>query len=204
MSGTGGTNRWVRRVRGAALGAGLALQACMSTAPTAPPAFFLAAPQDVATVQALAQEQERRLQSCVAARSCDRAHYMRALAALYEDRALAVQHFRAVAAEAPKGRYADASRQWIRLLEQGPNVPQHQAARSQAVERLVRDVLEHETAAASRSVETKPEDVQSAQSLKRQLKAREKKIDELTKQIDALKRVDREVKERVKPSRPVN
>jgi uncharacterized protein (DUF342 family) len=51
---------------------------------------------------------------------------------------------------------------------------------------------------------TDPGDTARVQGLKRELKLREKKIDELTKQIEALTRVDQEVKERVKSSRPAN
>ncbi|MGH8629330.1 MAG: hypothetical protein ACREU7_01010, partial [Burkholderiales bacterium] len=54
--------------------------------------------------------------------------------------------------------------------------------------------------ATMRQPEPKAADIQS---LKQQLKAREQRIEELTEQIDALKRVDQEVKEQVKPSRPV-
>ncbi|MBI5776482.1 MAG: hypothetical protein HY444_03740 [Nitrospirae bacterium] len=184
-----GTRFWP----GAALCVGLMLQACMSAPqPAASRAFFIATPQDTEAVHAFAREQDRQVQMCAETHACDRAHYIRGLAALYEDRNVAVKHFR-TAAETPNGRYAAPSLQWIRLLENGRDGSQYQAALSQAAERLVRDVLEHET-----------KDAHAAQLLKRQLKEREKKIDELTQQIDALKRVDQEVKEKIKPSRPAN
>lgn len=173
-----------------ALCAGLTLPACVSAPPPAVSrTFYMAAPQDAEAVRAFAREQDRQVQMCAATHACDRAHYLRGLAALYEDRNVAVKHFQA-AAETPNGRYAAPSLQWIRLLENGRDGSQYQAALSQAAERLVWDVLERET-----------KDAQAAHSLKRQLKEREKKIDELTQQIDALKRVDREVKDRIKPSR---
>lgn len=176
-----------------ALCAGLTLQACMSTPqPAASRAFFIATPQDAEAVHAYAREQERQVQMCAVTHACDRAHYVRALAALYEDRNVAMKHFQA-AAKTPNGRYAAPSLQWIRLLENGRDGSQYQAALSQAAERLVRDVLERET-----------KDAQAVQSLKQQLKEREKIIDELTQQIDALKRVDQEVKDQIKPSRPAN
>lgn len=197
-------SRGTRFLPGLALYAGLMLQACMSAPqPAASRAFFIATPQDAEAVHAFAREQERQVQMCAATHTCDRAHYIRALAALYEDRNVAVKHFQA-AAETPTGRYAAPSLQWIRLLENGRDGSQYQAALSQAAERLVRDVLERETAVVSQSAEARQKDVQAVHSLKRQLKAREKKIDELTQQIDALKRVDQEVKDQVKPSRPAN
>ena len=179
-----------RLLLGLASCTGLLMPACMLAPQSAvSSAFFVAAPQDSDTVQAFAREQERQVQICAATRECDRAHYLRALAALYEDRNVAVKHFQA-AAKAPSGRYAAPSLQWIRLLEDGTAGAQHHDVLSQATERLVRDVIEYER------------DAQAVQSLKQQLKVREKKIDELTQQIDALKRVDQEVKDRVKPSRP--
>lgn len=171
-----------------ALCAGLTLQACMSAPqPAASRAFFIAAPQDAEAVRAFAREQERQVQICAATQACDRAHYVRALAALYEDRNVAVKHFQAATSAAPAGPYATSSRHWIRLLEESRSASSQVPDLMHAVERVVREVLE-----------SKPGE---ALSLKRQLNEREKKIDELTQQIDALKRVDREVKDRIKPSR---
>jgi type IV secretory pathway VirJ component len=193
-----------RLLLGLASCAGLMMSACMLTPhQSVSPAFFMAAPQDSDTVQAFAREQERQVQTCAAAHACDRAHYLRALAALYEDRQVAMMHFQA-AAKTPNGRYAASSLQWILLLENGKGGALDQAALSQAVERLVRDVIEYEIAIASQSAEARQRDAQAIQSLKQELKVREKRIDELTQQIDALKRVDQEVKDRVKPSRPGN
>ena len=194
--------------RGAVLGAGCLLHACMAAPqPTVPQAFLVATPQEVSAVQAMAREQQRQTQTCVATRSCDRVHYVLALAALYEDRADAEKHFRAVVADAPNGRYAASSLHWLRLLGQGPNGSGRDPRLMATVERLVREVLEHETTAqraAVRSPESKAAEAQAVQSLKQQLKEREKRIEELTEQIDALKRVDQEVREQVRPSRPAH
>lgn len=180
--------------RSAALCVGCLLYACVSAPPPAvSPAFLVAAPQDLSALQALAREQRRQAQTCNAARSCDRVHYLQALVALYKDRADAEKHFQAVVADSPNGRYAASSLHWLRLLKEGPGKPDHEPKLIRTVERMVREVLECET-----------EDTQAVQSLKQQLKAQEKKIEELTEQIDALKRVDQEVKEQVKPSRPAH
>ena len=184
-----------RRKAMGALCLGLALQACTSAPPPAPPrAFFSVAPQEVPAVQAFAREQERQIQTCVAARACDRAHYLRGLAALYEDRRVAVKHFRAVSG-APAGPYAESSRAWVRLLEDG-RAPAYDPNFGQAAERVVREVLERE--AAARTAAGRQEE---SQALRQQVREQEKRIDELTRQIDALKRVDQEVKERIKPGR---
>lgn len=196
-----------RLCRGVALCAGCLLHACMAAPPAVPPPFFVSAPQDLNAVQAMAREQQRHTQTCSTTRSCDRVHYVQALVALYEDRAEAEKHFRAVVAGAPNGRYAAASLHWLRLLEQGPGESGRDPRLMQTVDRLVREVLEYETMAqraAMRPPELTAAETQAVQSLKQKLKAREKRIEELTEQIDALKRVDQEVKEQVKPSRPVH
>lgn len=192
------------RVRfGTVLCAGLMLQACLSAPPpAATPAVFRTAPQDAEAVRGFAREQERQVRACPAVHACDRAHYVRALAALYEDRMVAVKHFRAAASAAPSGPYAESSRLWIRLLEENRSGPGRDADLLHAAERVVREVLERE--AAVRTAVGKQEDGQAVHELKRQLKEREKKIDELTNQIDALMRVDQEVKDRIKPSRPAD
>jgi TolA-binding protein len=200
-------NRRTRLRGGAVLCAGCLLHACASAPqPAATQVFLVAAPQDLSAVQAMAREQQRHSQTCAATRSCDRVHYVRALAALYEDRAAAEKHFRAVVADAPNGRYAASSRHWLRLLEESSNGSSRDPRLMQTVDRLVREVLEHEATAqraAMRPPEPKAAEIPIVQSLKQQLKAQEKRIEELTEQIDALKRVDQEVKEQVKPSRPV-
>jgi hypothetical protein len=201
----------MRLPTGVALCVGLALPACLSS-PLAAPWFFVAPPQNVAAVQAVIREQERQVQACAAARSCHRAHYMRGLAALYEDRAVAAEHFQAALAGAPDGPYAASSRSWLQVLDHGRREPGREGDLVSATERLVREVLEGEAAIrqasmrmpTARSSDAALRDAQAVQSLKRQLREREKHIDELTQQIDALKRVDQEVTDRVKPHRPAN
>lgn len=191
--------RDVRLGTAVALALGLALQACVSASPpTVSPAFFSVTQQEAAAVRGFAREQERQLQTCAAVRACDRAHYLRALAALYEDRVVAAKHFRAVS-ESQAGPYGESSRAWIRLLADGRRVPDRDPDLVQASERVVREVLERE--AAARTAAGKQEEGQAVHALRQQLREQEKKIDELTRQIDALNRVDQEVKERIKPGR---
>ena len=173
----------MRLLPAVALCAGLTLPACMSAFRPAPPAFFASLPQDAVAVQALIREQERYVQTCTAERTCPRARYLRGLAALYEGRAVARKHFQAVLAAEPDGPYAVSSRNWLLLLDDGRSESARETRLVHAMERVVRQVLENE-------------------ATRRQLKEREEQIDVLTRQIDALKRVDQEVKDRVKPSRP--
>lgn len=193
-----------------ALPAVLALSACVSAPQPAPsPVFFRVPVQEAAAVQALAREQERQVRSCPAGPSCIRARYLRGLAALYEDRSVARKEFQAVLAAAPDGPYAISSRQWLLLLDGGEGASDREATFSQAMERVVREVLEGEAAIrrATREVRAPApaaatkKDAQAVQSLRQQLKKRERQIEVLTRQIEALKRVDQEVREQVKPGR---
>jgi hypothetical protein len=198
--------RRIHPLPAAALCAGLTLSACVSAPRSGDlPAFFRVPQQEIAAVQAFAREQERQIQACAAMHACARAHYLRALAALYEDRALAAKHFQA-SADAQAGPYAASSRAWIRLLEEGRHAGRD-ADLVQAAERVVREVLEREATVRQAGLSSSSRvaaDVQAVQSLKRRIKERERQIDELTEQIEALKRVDREVRDRVKPGRPTN
>lgn len=191
------------------LSAGLLLPACTAGPQPERMAFFPVAQSEAEAVRALAREQDRQVQSCAATHACHRAHFVRALAALYEDRRLAVQHFQAALSDAPSGPYAASSRTWIRLLEDDRTPSEDATELIQAMERVVREVVEREAGAksgAARRLDIKvteggDKDTQSVQALKRQLKEREKKIDELTQQIEALMRVDQEVKDQVRPGR---
>jgi hypothetical protein len=200
----------MRLLSAVALAAWVALPACTSAPqPASSPAFFRVAPQETALVHAFAREQERQVQNCAKGPSCVRARYLQGLAALYENRTAARTHFQAVLASEPNGPYAVSSRAWLRLLGGGLGESVRDGALVQAVERVVRDVLEGET--AIRQAASRPEredkqatvlrESQAVQSLKRQLKEREQEVEMLTEQIEALKRVDQEVRERVKPGR---
>ncbi len=193
----------MRLLRAAALCAGMVLPACTSTPPPVPPAFFIPSSGDAVAVQTLIREQEHRLQSCAAERICPRAHYLRGLAGLYQDRAIARAHFQAVVAAEPNGPYAPSSRNWLLLLEEGRVATARDTRLVRALELAVRQVLDDEAAIReAKSSTPAPKESRTVQALKRQLKERDREIDVLTKQIDALKRVDQEVRDQVKPSRP--
>lgn len=203
-------NKCMRLLPALALCAWLILPSCTSAPRPLPPAFFASLPQDAATMRRLIREQERLVQTCAAERTCPRAHYLRGLAALYEDRVVARAHFQIVLAAGPDGPYAVSSRTWLLLLNDGRFESARETRLVRAMERMVRQVLEDETAiqeTARALREAKPsaaalKESQAVQALKEQLKAREREIDVLTEQIDALKRVDQEVRDQVKPSRP--
>jgi hypothetical protein len=150
----------------------------------------LFAPNDrqVAQYQALAREQDQLLGTCAETHTCDRAHYTRALLALYENQAVAAKHFQDVIDAAPKSHLASSSHFWLQFLQNTPTILPWVSSFAEATDRLVRDLLELETS--------------SAQIMLREVKAREKKVEELTAQLEALKRIDQEMKEMTRPVKP--
>ena len=79
-------------------------------------------------------------------------------------------------------------------------------ANSQSLENLQRDLAERERKGDSSSVKkemTKSQtDTGTVLSLQKQLMDRERKIEELTNQLEALKRIDEETRDKVRPIRP--
>jgi hypothetical protein len=150
----------------------------------------LFAPNDrqVAQYQALAREQDQLLGTCAETLTCDRAHYTRALLALYESQAVAAKHFQDVIDMAPKTPLASSSHFWLKFLQNSPTFLAPTRSFTEATERLVRDLLELETT--------------SAQVMHREVKARDKKVEELSTQLEALKRIDQEMKEMTRPVKP--
>lgn len=167
----------------------LSLEACasMNGPPSASSPFLVTNPHDAKQYQALAREQESVLTKCAESRSCDRAHFTRALVALYENREVAVRHFRQVVAAAPKSRLASSSLFWLELLqdpraESGQNGPF-----ARATDRLIRDLLDREV---------------MIHQLTKETTARDKKVEELTNQLEALKQIDQEMKEKSRLPKP--
>jgi hypothetical protein len=142
----------------------------------------------VAHYQALAREQDQLLGTCAETHTCDRAHYTRALLALYENQEVAAKHFQDVIDVAPKSHLASSSHFWLQFLQNPPTFLNLTRSFAEATERLVRDLLELETT--------------SAQVMSREVKARDKKVEELTTQLEALKRIDQEMKEMTRPVKP--
>jgi hypothetical protein len=160
----------------------IGLEACSSVSGHSLPAspFFVPDARDGARYQALAREQDLLLTTCADTHTCDRVHFTRALVALYDNQAVAARHFQDVIEIAPKSRLAASSQFWLQLL-QNPPMFGRKSTFAEATERLVRDLLDLESS--------------SGLLLQREVKAREKTVEDLTKQLDALKRIDQEMKE---------
>lgn len=150
--------------------------------------LFVLDPREAPRYQALAREQDALLAACAETHTCDRAHFTRALAALYEDQTVAAKHFQDVITAAPKSHLASSSQFWLQLLQNPPIFFAQHSMFAEATDRLVRDLLDLEFS--------------SAWMLQREVKARDKKVEELTQQLEALKRIDQEMKEKSRPMRP--
>lgn len=213
------------------LGVGV-LSGCASTLPSAPiDPLLLADPADVQLIVALAQEQDTRVESCQARMSCSQDHYLRGLIALFQSRERAVAAFQQVESVAPTSRVATLSTSWIALLqasEPGLNVLDVQnSGVPKITEDFVWAVLEREFNEANDSVrnlfsdrakrvgelaERRPaasQDQMTVQALQRRLHERERtlakrdqQIEVLSNQLDALKRIDQDIRDRRRPLRP--
>jgi DNA repair exonuclease SbcCD ATPase subunit len=172
--------------------------------------FFAPAPQDGKLRQSLRQKTEQLLASCPVVYPCDRAHLLRGLAALYEDRELAAIHFRAAAVSAPNSSAGASSLAWLQLLKEN-DLPVAPASLGQATERLIQDLIEqelgrrqepHEPTGAAEIATLKQELKVRDKQLEQELKARDKQLDELNKQLEALKQIDREMRDKTQQTRP--
>ena len=156
-----------------------AIWGCMMVSPPPPPSapFFIADPADLKTLQTVARKQDALAAKCAEQGSCDQVHFTRALVALFESREAAVKSFERVITAAPHSHLAASSALWIQLLRGGAagsySSDEQNAALTQVAERLVWHWLD-----------------------------REKKIEELTNQLEALKRIEQEAQEKTKPIRP--
>ncbi|MCS6897971.1 MAG: hypothetical protein NZM29_08365 [Nitrospira sp.] len=72
----------------------------------------------------------------------------------------------------------------------------------QMVEGLQRELADRERKLESLTKKTEKTDSVSLQALQKQLAERDKKIEELAAQLEALKRIDQEMREKVRPIRP--
>lgn len=176
----------------------LGLGGCSSFGPKSPVSspFFTADGDDVSFYRTAARHQDVELSRCAGAQACSRVHFMRGLVGLFESRAMAAQHFQAAIALAPKSHMADSSRVWLQVLRQNAGPAERQGLMVVTTKRLVRDMLERDHAA------------------RRELNARDRKLDELGSQIkkaelvsdklEALKRIEEEIKEKSRPMKPAS
>jgi len=148
----------------------------------------------------LQREADQLLGTCSPVHTCDRAHFIRGMVALYQNRETAIDHFQTAVAMAPTSARAEPSLFWLQLLKETASGTAEDGRFSRATVQFVRDLLDGELLAEQllQELETSP-----VQSLQRDLKARDRKLEDLTKQLEALKQIDQEMREKTKtiPSR---
>ena len=99
-------------------------------------------PEDVAYFKAIAEDQEKQLGLCKEEDACRSSHFLRGLAALYENRELAALHFRKVVVSRPNSLLAKESRFWLWFLDV-MNTPNSAGLTSQElIKRLTREVVD--------------------------------------------------------------
>lgn len=175
---------------GVLLGTALALAACV------PPLTFPLPPQDPAATrrtQALVRQEEAELSGCADAGACAQTHFILGLLTLSDDPQAAIRHFRTAAERDPKGRLATSSRAWITMIEHPSRQPDGAAT---AVAALVRDLIEREMLLRQLS---RGAGYPSVETLRQEIASRDRRIAMLTQQLEAIKRVDREMREKVRP-----
>jgi hypothetical protein len=148
-------------------------------------------PEDVPYFRAIAEDQEKKLSSCKNEDECRAVHFLRGLAALYENRELAALHFRKVVVSRPNSALAGESRFWLWLLDV-LNAPGGGEATSQDfIKRLVRelvakDLLVHELSGQLENA--------SVEALQQELAIREKAVEELNQVVASLSKQTEQLK----------
>ncbi len=177
------------------------LWGCAMVNGTPPPVsapLFQADATDTAILQAVHREQETLLSTCTQHRSCDQVHFTRAMLALFENGETAAASFQQTIAVAPNGPFADSSALWIRFLANRTvylaSADEPTGAFLKLMKGLVRAWLEPQRAASApvtlRAEETSRSPGRVVQTLQREIRDRDKRIAELTDQLNALKRID--------------
>jgi hypothetical protein len=146
--------------------------------------FFDIDPQEAKVLHAFFREQDGRLTSCAQDHSCDRVHFTSALIALYDNQRVAIKHFQDVIAIAPKSHLATLSAAWLNLLRQAPSEPRQDGILAQTTQWVLRDLLHRE------------------QTLRQELNTRNQKLEEMSGQLEALKQIDLEMKEKSQQMKP--
>jgi hypothetical protein len=169
--------------------AALGVTACSSLSNVASPSapFFIAEGEEAKFYRAAARTQDAELARCATTNTCDRAHFTRGLIALFESRESAMRHFQDVVTMVPKSHLAASSRSWIHLLRETPVTTKPESLMVVTTKLLVRDMLQQELD-ARRNVE--------------ELTTQLRKSEDLENQLEALKRIQQEIKERSRPIKP--
>jgi hypothetical protein len=148
-------------------------------------------------LKTLSENQEALLESCQQTESCDEVHFTRGLLGLFTDRELAAASFRRTLESSPNGPFAVSSTRWLELLSGPAGVsgsdPTDSVMRG-ATEGLVRTWLRQKYLACKSAIAETPASSSQPQpslvALKRRIAEREKRVADLTAQLEALKTIE--------------
>jgi hypothetical protein len=159
---------------------GVSVAEAGSVSPSPFTSLLTPAPEDIPFFHAIAEDQEKKLSTCKNEDECRAAHFLRGLAALYENPELAALHFRKVVVSRPNSTLAGECRFWLWLLDV-LNAPGGGEAISQHfTKRLIRELVEKDLLVYELS--GKLENA-SVESLQQELANREKAVEELNQAV---------------------
>lgn len=148
-------------------------------------------------LKTLSDNQEALLENCQQTESCDEVHFTRGLLGLFTDRELAAASFRRALELNPTGPFAISSTRWLELLSGPPAMSSSDPTDSVmkgATEGLVRTWLHQKYLACKSSIDETPSSPSKTQAslvaLKRRIAEREKRVADLTAQLEALKAIE--------------
>jgi len=147
-------------------------------------------PEDIPFFRAIGEDQDKKLISCKNEDECRAAHFLRGLAALYENRELAALHFRKVVVSRPNSALAGESRFWLWLLDV-LNAPGGVLTSPDFTKRLVRELVEKDLLVHELSGQLENT---SVDALQQELAVREKAVEELKQEVANLTKQTEQLK----------
>lgn len=154
--------------------------------------------RDAKFLQTMVKEQDALYAYCGEKWPCERVYYHKGLLALYENRDAAVKHFQKVILTAPKSRLAASSMVWLQVLQDPRIASDRDGPFAQATDRLIRDLLDRELA-IHQATRAREQTASSVQELQDAVAHRDKKLKQLSSQLEALKQIDQELKDKARP-----
>ena len=189
--------------------------------------FLLVDQADVQLIVALTQEQDTRVENCQTRRSCPQDHYLQGLLALFRSRERALEAFQQVTSEAPHSRVAVWSNSWMDMLQTRAEaskvtedfVWEVLARELNEADEMVRRLFTERDQRVGGLTDRRPainpdqasilKDNATTHALHRRLHEREQIIAErnqqiaiLSSQLDALKRIDQDIRDGRRSMRP--
>lgn len=157
----------------------------------------------------LAHELDSISSLCTEPSFCDEIKYTKALMALFEDQETARTMFEQLAGNLPTSSIGESSASWLQVLDKNKNrdgfsnpsmLVLAQFVR-ESIRRNVSDIRARDVHAMPAVSEPKAREAGTLRTVQRQLKERERRIAELTAQLEALKTIDHDVEPRTRPLR---